>query len=111
MSEFFSKRKLTPGKGRKGYDPEEIFRYLAMNSDKDGYLVYTLNELAEAVSLDRDVLKKFIWAFKDIGLMDTLQAQWIRVKVDPDSVEWTDEFIREFVSAKSRYDNKKKEKK
>lgn len=76
--------------GQRAYDPQQIYMYLFDNVDRNMVLLYSQKELAEAISMSREVLNYFIRDAIDLGWIEKESKSFKLIK-RPDEIEWTKE--------------------
>lgn len=111
ISPYFGLSKR-PGAGRRSYEPSHIYRYLFDNTDQNGVLLYTLNELARVAKVDYHTFSYLISDFEEVGLVEKMDRQF-KFKVHPSQIEWNDELYEQLDELKKRHFSsyKKKENK
>lgn len=103
VSEYIEIGPPKKSKGRRGYSPEQIYRYLYENIDRTGIISYTQKEMAEAINMSREGLGNFYQDFTTLGLLEKVDRWNFKVLYKPEDVDWSEEFYEKFFALRKRH--------
>ena len=92
-----------PGKNAPGprpYDPAQIYKYLWVNCDSHGRLMYHHDILAEKIEIERANLTRFINHFVEMGFIERKFDSHYLVR-KPSSITWEPDAYDEFARLRS----------
>jgi|JI7StandDraft_1071085.scaffolds.fasta_scaffold254329_2 hypothetical protein len=112
VSKFLDLGPTKEGKGRRGYNPEQIYQYLYDNIDRTGVIMYTQKDMAEAIDMSREAIGNFYKDFETLGFLEKVDRWNFKVLYKPEEIVWDRELYDRFFQLRKRhqpaYTNKEK---
>lgn len=102
QSKLLDKGREKDTKGRRGYDPSQIYMYLYANIDRYGVIAHTQKEMAEAIQMSKESMGNFYQDFLALGLIEKVSNREFKVLVKPDEINW-DEIYEDFLKLRKRH--------